>query len=114
MTAAHQLSQASVAWIPALHSYILASSYFPFAADWPAAGTGHRTTWAFYQAPHPWGPWTRFYSGPSPLGFYDPAFVPKFITMGGLGQVALAAADFGRPSLYKLHAFPLTLTRRPT
>ena len=112
LAAAHQLSQASVTYLPALRTYILASSYFPFAADWPAAGTGHRTTWAFYQAPHPWGPWTRFYSGPSPLGFYDPAFVPKFITMGGLGQVALAAADFGRPSLYRLHAFPVTLRRR--
>jgi hypothetical protein len=114
LAAAHQLSQASVTYLPALRTYILASSYFPFAADWPAAGTAHRSTWAFYQAPHPWGPWTRFYAGPSPLGFYDPAFVTKFITRGGLGLTALAAADFGRPSLYKLHAFPLTLTRRPT
>jgi hypothetical protein len=109
LTATHQLSQASVAYIPALHTYILASSYFPFVADWPAGGAAHRTMWAFYQAPHPWGPWTRFYAGSSPLGFYDPAFVSKFITMGGLRLVALAAADFGRPSLYRLHAFPVRL-----
>jgi hypothetical protein len=110
LTAPHQLSQASVQYIATLHSYVLASSYFPFDADWPGGGTGQQTTWAFYQAPHPWGPWTRFLSASSALGFYDPAFVSKFVTMGGLGLVVLTAADFGRPHLYKLHAFPVTLS----
>jgi hypothetical protein len=129
LTAPHQLSQASVQYIQALHSYVLASSYFPFDASWPREGTGQHTIWAFYQAPHPWGPWTRFFSEPTTecyfgcstslsLGFYDPAFVSKFITKHGLGNVVLTAADFGatkRPNdfLYKLHAFPVTLTTRP-
>jgi len=126
LTATYQLSQASVQYIQALHSYVLASSYFPFDASWPGEGAGQHTTWAFYEAPHPWGPWTRFFNEPTTecyfgcstslsLGWYDPAFVSKFITMQGLGNVVLTAADFGgsaRPndSLYKLHAFPVTLT----
>lgn len=126
LTAPHQLSQASVQYIQALHSYVLASSYFPFDASWPGEGAGQHTIWAFYEAPHPWGPWTRFFSEPTTecyfgcstslsLGWYDPAFVSKFITMHGLGNVVLTAADFGatkRPNdfSYKLHAFPVTLT----
>ena len=129
LRAPHQLSQASVQYIRALHSYVLASSYFPFDARWPREGTGQHTIWAFYKAPHPWGPWTRFFSKPTTecyfgcstsmsLGWYDPAFVSKFITRQGLGNVVLTAADFGaskRPNdfLYKLHAFPVTLTIRP-
>ena len=129
LRAPHQLSQASVQYIRALHSYVLASSYFPFDARWPREGTGQHTIWAFYKAPHPWGPWTRFFSKPTTecyfgcstslsLGWYDPAFVSKFITRHGLGNVVLTAADFGaskRPNdfLYKLHAFPVTLTIRP-
>ncbi|MFZ0189564.1 MAG: hypothetical protein WAL72_21765 [Streptosporangiaceae bacterium] len=126
LAAPHQLSQASVQYIQALHSYVLASSYFPFDASWPSEGAGQHTIWAFYEAPHPWGPWTRFFSEPATecyfgcstsvsLGWYDPAFVSKFITMHGLGNVVLTAADFGAPKrpndfLYKLHAFPVTLT----
>lgn len=126
LSAPHQLSQASVQYIQALHSYVLASSYFPFDSSWPGEGTGQHTIWAFYEAPHPWGPWTRFFSEPTTecyfgcsislsVGWYDPAFVSKFITMDGLGNVVLTAADFGasnRPDdfSYKLHAFPVTLT----
>ena len=109
LTAAHQLSQASVIYDPALHAYLLASSYFPFAANWPGGSTAHQSTWALWRAPHPWGPWTRFWSGPSAHGFYDPAFVPSWITSGGLGLTILAAADFGQHTLYNLHAFPVTL-----
>lgn len=121
--ASHQLSQSSVQYVPSLHTYILASEYFPFTKSWPE--DGFHTTWNFYESPHPWGPWTRFFNEPtaecyfscstkSSLGWYDPALVSKFMTMDGLGQIVLTNADFSstsRPNdfIYKMHAFPLTL-----
>lgn len=97
ISTSHQLSQGSVTYIPGLHRYVLTSFYFPFNPQWPRSGYTAYTTWAFYQAPHPWGPWTLFYSRPavqcyfscalasaSPIGLYDPALVPKFEAAGGL------------------------------
>jgi hypothetical protein len=124
----HQLSQASIVYDAPLHTYILASAYFPFTASWSGAGAAATSTWNFFEAPHPWGPWTSFFNQPttecyfacnpsiqSTLGWYDPALVSKFITMGGLGNTVLTAEDFGTSSrsndfLYKLHAFPFILS----
>jgi len=128
LSAPHQLSQASIVYDQPLHTYILASAYFPFTASWPGAGTGSASTWDFFEAPHPWGPWTRFFnqassecyfgchsSSDESVAWYDPALVSKFISMGGLGTTVLSAADFGqseRPDdyTYRLHAFPFTLS----
>jgi hypothetical protein len=128
ISAAHQLSQASVTYIPGLRRYVLTSFYFPFNAQWPGNGYTAFTTWAFYQAPHPWGPWTLFYSHPaiecyfscdlasaSPIGLYDPALVPKFEAAGGLTGIVFTSGDFVdqiRPDdqLYRLHEVPVALT----
>jgi hypothetical protein len=128
ISAPHQLSQASVVFDPALRQYVLASFYYPFTAEWPSQDQNLRTTWSFYTAPHPWGPWQQFFSAPTDLcyvacsdagtnalGLYDPALVPKFSNEDGLGAVAFASGDWSaqiRPGdeLYRLHAFPLTLS----
>ena len=128
ISAAHQLSQSSVTYIPGLHRYVLTSFYYPFSKNWPSSGVSAHTTWAFYQAPHPWGPWTLFYSKPtvecsfscdqasaSPIGLYDPALVPKFAAMGGLTSIVFSSGDWLtqiRPDdeLYRLHEFPLALS----
>jgi hypothetical protein len=128
ISAAHQLSQSSVTYIPGLHRYVLTSFYYPFNARWPGGGYTSFTTWAFYQAPHPWGPWTLFYSHPtvecnvschqtsaSPIGLYDPAFVPKFVAEGGLTNIVFSSGDWvhqrrAHDELYRLHEIPLALT----
>lgn len=127
ISAAHQLSQSSVTYIRGLHRYVLTSFYFPFNPQWPRSGYTAYTTWAFYQAPHPWGPWTLFYSHPtvecylscdpasaSPIGLYDPALVPKFEAAGGLTNIVFTSGDWVdqiRPDdeLYRLHEVPLAL-----
>ena len=128
ISAAHQLSQASVTYIPSLRRYVLTSFYFPFNPQWPRGGYTAYTIWAFYQAPHPWGPWTLFYSHPtvecyfscdlasaSPIGLYDPALVPKFEATGGLTSIVFTSGDWVdqiRPDdeLYRLHEVPLAFT----
>jgi hypothetical protein len=128
ISAPHQLSQSGVQHISALHEYIMTDFYYPFNAQWPKQGITAHTTWSFYQAPHPWGPWTKFYSQPtvqcymscdpasaSPIGLYFPALVSKFTDMDGLSDVIFSPGDWNdrhRPeqNWYKLHAFPFTLT----
>jgi hypothetical protein len=127
ITAPHQLSEASVQYLPALGQYVLTSFYYPFNAQWPGQEQNASTTWSFYSAPHPWGPWQRFFSAPTELcyvtcqaegddalGLYDPALVSKFSTEDGLGAVLFSSGDWSdryRPGddLYQLHAFPFTL-----
>jgi hypothetical protein len=128
VSAVHQLSQSSVNYIRGLRRYVLTNFYYPFSRYWPGSGDSAHSTWAFYQAPHPWGPWTLFYSRPtvecyfscdqasaSPIGLYDPAIVSKFVAMGGLTSIVFTSGDWLtkiRPDdeLYRLHEFPLALS----
>jgi Carbohydrate esterase 2 N-terminal len=132
LTAKHHLSQSGVQYIPGLGVYVMTSFYYPFVKSWENAGdakegAASETTWDFYQAPHPWGPWTRFFNAPttecyitcgtsatSQLGLYDPALVSKFIAMNGRSNVIFCSGDFNapfRPNDYlgHLHAYPFTL-----
>ncbi len=136
LTAAHQLSQSAVQYVPGLDQYVMTDFYYPFVANWAngknRGGAASETTWIFYEAPHPWGPWTEFFSAPTAecyidcsagtdeqLGLYDPALVAKFISMGGRSGVIFASGDFtadsqsrpNDPLLYLLHAFPVTFER---
>jgi hypothetical protein len=132
LTATHQLSESSVQYIPRLKQYVMTDSYYPFVQSWGYSSKGggaSQTTWLFYEAPHPWGPWTKFFSAPTTecyfactpgtaeqLGLYDPALVSKFIGMDGLSGVIFTSGDFSahnqsRPNdqrLYMLHALPIT------
>jgi hypothetical protein len=131
LTATHQISQPDIQYYPALHDYILTSFYFPFTSSWPHGGTAHSSTFDFFQAPHPWGPWTRFLSKPTtmtvcyldcgaentmPIGLYDVAQVSKFARVDGLSDLVFTSGDFtdqvryGDSQLYTLHALPLILS----
>jgi hypothetical protein len=133
LTAAHQLSQPDIQYYPSLHEYVLASFYYPWTSSWPSNGSAHSSTFSFYEAPHPWGPWIQFLNKPTtmtvcyidcqpqntmPLGLYDPAPVSKFARMEGLSNIIFTSGDFTSatryddPELYMLHTLPLTLTSR--
>ena len=94
-----------------------------FASQNPScsgADEASQTTLSFYQAPAPWGPWTRFFSqdtsGLATPGLYDPTLVSKFMRVDGLGQTVFSSGDFVLPFLnssattYSLHTFPLAMT----
>ena len=130
-SAAHQLSQAGVQYVPGLGRYLLTSFYYNhFDVCWPwvfpsqnpacsAADEARESTLSFYQAPAPWGPWTRFFSQDTSSlatpGLYNVALVSKFMLADGLSQTLFASGDFVQPFLsststtYSLHAFPLAL-----
>jgi hypothetical protein len=131
LTAKHQISQPDIQYYPALHDYILTSFYFPFTPSWPQGGSARSSTFSFYQAPHPWGPWRRFLSrsttmtvcyldcraeNTTPIGLYDVAQVSKFTRIDGLSDIVFTSGDFtdpvrhGDPDLYTLHALPLTFS----
>jgi hypothetical protein len=128
LTAPYELSQSGINYIQPLHLYVMTSFYFPDRSSWPS--TGVTSYWDFYEAPHPWGPWTRFFDQPttecyftcsslttSQLGLYDPNLVSKFINMDGLSNVIFSTGDWTSPSrpndyLYHLHAWPFVLTTK--
>ena len=106
ITAPHQLSQASVQYIPGLQRYVLTSFYYPFNPCWPFASQSQNpncngadetrtTTLSFYQSPTPWGPWTSFYNQSNGFGWYDPNLVSKFIGVDGLSETLFTSGDFG-------------------
>lgn len=136
LSAAHQISQPDVQYIAPLHRYVLVTFHYPFipSTQFPQAGTVAQSTFTFYEAPQPWGPWTRFLSTPTtlthcyigcvapndnmPLGLYDPGLVTKFMRMDGLSNTIFTSGDFkdqsrpGDPKLYALHALPVVLTTK--
>lgn len=131
MTAPHEISQPDIQYYPSLHSYVLTSSYFPFATNWPDNGAAHSSNLDFFEASHPWGPWTEFVNKPDtltvcyidctgvntmPLGLYDLAQVSKFASTDDMNDIIFTSGDFtsesryGDPDLYALHALPITLS----
>lgn len=131
LTAKNQISQPDIQYYPDLHRYVLYNFYYPFSTSWPGNGTASSSTFAFYEAPHPWGPWTQFLNKPTtltvcyldcqpqntmPLGLYDVAPVSKFVRMDGLSNTIFTSGDFtdasryDDPTLYALHALSFTLT----
>ena len=56
--------------------------YLMFEWDYPQLPNSDTTEWVFYQAPHPWGPWTPVPGGRrvwKPEGYYEPSTVAKWI-----------------------------------
>lgn len=72
------------------------------------------TTWDFFSAPAPWGPWTLFHSQDfEPQGFYNPSIPSKFISEDGRRFWIFVAGDFTayeQPvNFYGLNMVPVTL-----
>lgn len=59
---------------------------------------GEETAWDFYEAPAPWGPWTRFQTSRfCPMGFYNPCVLQKFISDDGRDLVIFTNGNFHVP-----------------
>jgi len=110
----NHLGMASSMYVPGLRKYILASWYYPDCTGYAAPGCGdHRTRWAWYEAPKPWGPWTKFWEPEwYPAGYYNPILVNKFLSPDGAsGWVFYAGGD--DPIWYHLQAAPFVLDLAP-
>jgi hypothetical protein len=115
-------------WLPSLKTYVA-----PLWHD-----IGKFTAWyyppdvmfEFWQAPHPWGPWSRiggesameFIGDPGPKRihrWYGPTFSPKFITENPDGSVTAILLFSGSTwedksdSLYKNNSCPVTFYSKP-
>jgi hypothetical protein len=126
LSAPHQLSQASIQYIPGRKLYVMTSSYYPsFNQCWPVSSSPNckgvdevRTTdLVFYSSPTPWGPWTAFYDASDNFGWYDPTIVSKFVGTDRLSQTIFASGDFDcfltgscpAANLYALHEIPYSM-----
>ncbi len=115
-----KLGWTSPCFIPALNRYLLVSWYVtPTLKQWFNPGL---VTYDFYQAAHPWGPWTfvssfndRFLVGGH---MYGPNLCAKYQEQHG-GEVKIDLYTSGCPfkdvrtGLYKMWRIPLTLETRP-
>lgn len=105
-----QTSMAGIHYVAPLRRYILPQWHYTRLDDpnrrWDA------TRWDFYEAPAPWGPWTRFYSQNfEPEGWYNPSIPSKFISSDGKKIWLFTAGNFIRQelNLYGLWMMPMTL-----
>jgi len=118
----------SPVWLPSLRRYV--------AVTWFDPGTTTKwhypedVTFDFYQAAHPWGPWTRI-GGKSAMEFigepgskrihrwYGPSLSPKFIQENPDGSVTVPLLFSGQTwedkpdSLYKNNICPVTFYTSP-
>ena len=115
INAAGQCGEAGVTYLPDLHRYVLTAWYYP-------VGNGHSgkidaTEFAFYEAPKPWGPWTRIKSVLNqPQGWYIPRVLAKFQSRSGsdLDAFIAVAGDWRNPTFYRYTMVPVRFVTEPT
>jgi len=87
--------------------YMLIGWHYP-AGGGKIKGAHTITVWDFYEAPKPWGPWTRVGSQTwSPQGYYCPCICPKFQSSDKVYVVT--AGDWTNKDVYHITLVPLDL-----
>jgi hypothetical protein len=104
-----KLGMTGAVFVPGLGRYLMIGWYYPAGGGMlPEASV--RTIWDFYEAPKPWGPWTRFGSKAfQPQGYYCPVIFPKFITSDGRRLYAMTAGNWKDKKVYRLTIVPFEL-----
>ena len=99
LSEAGRASMAGIQYVPAAGRYILPEWHYPDLGSscdpnpqrpvtWgrtpfsdPGKTCVKHSVWQFYEAPHPWGPWTLFHEQDFKTeGFYNPAIFSRFMT----------------------------------
>lgn len=103
-----RLGMTGAVYLAPQQRYLMIGWYYPLGGGkMPDAAT--HTVWDFYEAPRPWGPWTRIGSYDSaPAGYYSPEICPKFQSANQV--FALAAGNWNNREVYRLTLFPLQLS----
>ena len=125
----NKCTMGSPVWLPSLKRYVTVTWFDPCTTTkwhYPVD-----VTFAFYQAEHPWGPWSylgaktamEFIGQPGTNRvhrWYGPSLSPKFITKNPDGSVTVILLFSGQTwenkpdSLYKNNSCPVTFYTRPS
>jgi hypothetical protein len=107
LNAPGRLGMNGAVYVPGLGRYILIGWYYP-AGGGKLKDARHTTNWDFYQAPKPWGPWTKISTHVSnPQGYYSPQLCPKFTSADGRRLFVMTAGDWKEGDYYRLTIVPL-------
>jgi hypothetical protein len=102
-----RLGMNGAVYVPGLRRYILIGWYYP-AGGGKIADARHATNWDFYEAPKPWGPWTKISTHVwNPQGYYSPQLCPKFTSENGRRLFVMTAGDWKEAKYYRLTIVPL-------
>jgi len=103
-----KLGMTGAVYLPAHGRYLMAGWYYP-AGGGKMKDAATQTVWDFYEAPRPWGLWTRigFYDS-SPQGYYSPEICPKFQTWDKV--FVFTAGNWNNPDVYRLTVVPVELS----
>ena len=102
-----KLGMTGAVYLPAHRRYLMIGWYYPAGGGKMKDAATH-TVWDFYEAPRPWGPWTRIGSyESSPQGYYSPEICPKFQTENKV--FVFTAGNWNNPEVYRLTVVPLEL-----
>jgi hypothetical protein len=105
--ATRKLGMTGAVYLPARGRYMMIGWYYP-AGGGKMKGAETHTIWDFYEAPRPWGPWTKIGShDSSPQGHYSPEICPKFQTENKV--YVLTAGNWNKPEVYRLTIVPVEL-----
>ena len=104
------LGMTGATYLPRQKCYFMVSWFYP-------AGSGKlpmsftTTTWNFYTAPHPWGPWTMLKDTHTfnPQGYYCPEICSKFSATDGSSLWAFTAGNWNSSNFYSLTLVRLDL-----
>ncbi len=108
-----RLGMTGAVHVPALGRYLMIGWYYP-AGGGKLKGASHTSAWDFYEAPKPWGPWTKIGSHEFwPQGYYTPQICPKFTSKDGRRLFAITAGDWNDARFYRLTIVPFRIEPHP-
>ena len=105
-------SMTGMTYIPGLGRYLMVVWHYKTYN----LRTDSRTINDYYEAPRPWGPWTRFKTiDTDKLGWYVPVVGQKFqrkVNAHTVECVLFPTGNYQNSALYKLNFIPITLSAR--
>jgi hypothetical protein len=106
-----RLGMTGSVYLPGLKRYFMIGWYYPAGGGVIDKNSTKKTVWDFYEAPKPWGPWTRIGSKEfEPQGYYSPQICPKYTSADGRRVFAFTTGDWHEEKLfYRLTVVPLRL-----
>lgn len=118
-----QAGMTGVTYIAGLGRYVLVAWHYPSHGVRDVSANGDtRSVLEFFEAPHPWGPWTRFKTyNADGLAWYTPIIGQRFQTVMSRSTVRafiyLSSLNWKLKSdylkNYKLNYIPITLSTHP-
>ena len=109
-----KLSMNGATYIPSLRKYVMIQWYHAFGSG---EMSPQESILDFYEAPDPWGPWSRFKSGlvSNPIAYYDIRICSKWQKRtGNDASVVVFTGGVWGSSYYKCTTIPCTLKTKTT